>query len=100
METRHDLSVDHARLLSTGGGYASMDNSATGHPNSQQLRPPYGDLCRPPGADASTLSAAYHSRYLASMPLTTEKSVYTTNKAIYALQVIRLIELRLFSSIH
>ncbi|GIY47244.1 protein winged eye [Caerostris darwini] len=71
METRHDLSVDHARLLSTGGGYASMDNSATGHPNSQQLRPPYGDLCRPPGADASTLSAAYHSRYLASMPLTT-----------------------------
>ncbi|GBM74130.1 BAH and coiled-coil domain-containing protein 1 [Araneus ventricosus] len=71
METRHDLSVDHARLLSTGGGYAAMDNSATGHPNSQQLRPPYGDLCRPPGTDASTLSAAYHSRYLASMPLTT-----------------------------
>ncbi|KAF8773684.1 BAH and coiled-coil domain-containing protein 1 [Argiope bruennichi] len=71
MEARHDLSVDHARLLSTGGGYAAMDNSATGHPNSQQLRPPYGDLCRPPGTDASTLSAAYHSRYLASMPLTT-----------------------------
>ncbi|GFY42262.1 protein winged eye [Trichonephila inaurata madagascariensis] len=70
MEARHDLSVDHARLLSTGGGYTAMDNSATGHPNSQQLRPPYGDLCRPPGTDASTLSA-YHSRYLASMPLTT-----------------------------
>ncbi|XP_054717685.1 uncharacterized protein LOC129227065 [Uloborus diversus] len=72
MDTRHDLTVDHARLLANSNGYATMDNSATGHPNSQQLRPPYGDLCRPPGSDASTL--AYHSRYLASMPLTTGSS--------------------------
>ncbi|KFM66446.1 hypothetical protein X975_05431, partial [Stegodyphus mimosarum] len=74
MDGRHDLTVDHTRLLANGGGYTAMDNSATGHPNSQQLRPPYGDLCRPPGTDTSTLSAAYHSRYLASMPLSTGSS--------------------------
>ncbi|KAG8183272.1 hypothetical protein JTE90_006467 [Oedothorax gibbosus] len=52
MDARHEL--DHARLY--------MESN----PNAQQLRPPYGA----PG-DAATLSAAYHSRYLASMPLST-----------------------------
>lgn len=64
MESRHpNYGIEHVRLLTAG----YMDPHTTG-----QMRPPYNDLCRPAGTDASLSS--YHNRYLPSMPISTGSS--------------------------